>query len=68
LFLLFFLFFSCHPSPKAEDLLLSLLLLFPLRQPTYRDGTGICRSEVNPAAGNPAPLYKFAVKGAFAQA
>ncbi len=31
--LLLLLLFSCHPSPKAEDLLLSLLLLFVVPVP-----------------------------------
>jgi hypothetical protein len=31
--LLLYLFFSCHPSPKAEDLLLPLQLAFWLPSP-----------------------------------
>jgi hypothetical protein len=31
-------------------------------------GGGMCGSEVNEAAGRAAPLYRFAVMGAFAQA
>ena len=52
-----------YPTPPATQ------LTHPTPRPlTYRDGTGICISEVNAAAGNPAPLYRFAVNGAFAHA
>jgi hypothetical protein len=54
LFLLLFLFFSCHPSPKAEDLLLSLLPCALCLVPC-----ALCSSDVSPVTNLPQILGDF---------